>query len=276
MVVVSGDGQSAPVGTGVGADLVVRVVDGFGNAVDGEAVTFGNVTGGGSVDVVTGGAIDSVVVSDVGGLVRCEVWQLGTVVGPNGVEARMSGGSVPVVVFGGTGTPGTGVSIVLTPSSKNVTVLSDTEVRAQLRDQYGNVVPGRRVDLLIKDGVADGVLKSNGTDPNPTTAINATARFGTTDAFGEISVLYEAASGAGVSDTLDAFGDGAGQGAVTDAEYTSIASGATDLRIVFVGGSTAAAGQTFSFRVEAVDGNGDGVATDATTGDVAGSGGGVE
>ncbi|MEE9268855.1 MAG: hypothetical protein V3V49_01195 [Candidatus Krumholzibacteria bacterium] len=125
-----------------------------------------------------------------------------------------------------------------------------------MTDLYGNVVPGERVDILIKDGVADGVLKLNPADPNATTVVNATARFGTTDASGEISVLYEAPGVAGAEDTLDAFGSGAAQGDVTDVIYTSVASGATDLRIVFVGGAMAPAGQSFSFGIEAVDGNG--------------------
>ena len=43
---------------------------------------------------------------------------------------------------------------------------------------------------------------------------------------------------------------------VVDAVYTTVASGATDLSATVLAGQTSQAGVTFSFRVEAVDGNG--------------------
>ena len=109
VAVVSGNGQSAEVATTVGVNLMVRVTDTFGNAVDGESVRFGMVTGGGSVDVVAGGGVDSVVTTDASGDAVCEEWVLGTASGVNTVEARIGGGSSPFVMMTGTGTPGTQV-----------------------------------------------------------------------------------------------------------------------------------------------------------------------
>ncbi len=77
IAIVSGDDQTAVAGSAVAADLVVRVTDEFGNLVDGASVTFGNVTGGGSRDVVGGGAVDSVATTNGSGEARCDVWQLG-------------------------------------------------------------------------------------------------------------------------------------------------------------------------------------------------------
>jgi hypothetical protein len=250
--VVSGDAQTVVVGSAVGSALVVAVTDAFGNAVDGESVTY-RVSGGGGgrVDVVAGGSVDSVGVSDVLGRVACQEWVLDTLSGVNTAQAQIGAGAS--VAFTATGSAGTGVAIDVTPTSKPVTVGSGTVVTAVLKDQYGNVVGGERVDVLIGDVVADGSMEANGADANPTYAINAAARYGTTDSVGAVTVVYRAPSVAEAVDSVDAFGDGAGRGDVTDALYTSVASGATDLRVVFVGSDSARAGETFSFRVEAVE-----------------------
>jgi hypothetical protein len=61
---VSGDGQSAVIGSPLGAPLVVKVVDGSGAPVQGVPVTFRLLGGDGSV---TGGRRDTVVASQAGG-----------------------------------------------------------------------------------------------------------------------------------------------------------------------------------------------------------------
>jgi hypothetical protein len=213
LVKVSGDAQSAVVGTAVGSSLVVRVEDSYGNTVDGESVTFTVLSGGGSVDVVSGGSVDSVVVSGVDGTASCEEWVLGTSAGLNKVRAHMAGGSVSSVDFSGTGVAGTGVSITLSPASKSVTVNSGTVVTAELKDSYGNVVSGKRVDVLISDS-ADGTLEADPGNSNPTYSITSTARYGTTDSNGRITVVYRAPSVAGKVDSVDAFGEGASRSSV--------------------------------------------------------------
>lgn len=268
VVVVSGNGQTAAVNSAVAQDLVVRVIDLYGNPVSGENVTFGLITGGGSIDVNTGGGApdDSVTTTDGNGLANCEQWVLGTNAAlSNTATAQIASGTVQTAVFSATPMPGAGDNIVLTPATKNVTVGDTTVVQAVLSDVFANPIPGERVDISIKDS-PDGKLESNPGDPNPTTRINDAAFFGTTDAAGAISVWYIAPTTAGLSDVIDADASAAGvtQGDVTDAVYTTVASGATDLRIVFVGSDTAPAGQTFSFRVEAVDG-GDNIDTGNTS-----------
>jgi hypothetical protein len=252
VVMVSGNNQTAVAGSAVANDLVVRVTDAYNNIVDGALVTFGNVTGGGQRDVVGGGGVDSVATTNGSGEARCDVWQLGPlVVASNTVTARIASGSVPSVLFSATSTPGPGETIVITPPSQNVTVNSLTTVYATLRDVNTNPVPGKTVSIFIKD-TADGQLEPS---PFHTTTGGASFRQGTSDANGQISVNYHAPSTAALQDVLDALGDQATADEVPDVTYTSVASGATNLRLVWLSGSTSPAGQTFSFRIDAVDGS---------------------
>ena len=253
IAIVSGDDQTAVAGSAVANNLVVVVRDEFGNLVDGASVTFGNVTGGGSRDVVGGGGVDSVATTNGSGQALCDVWRLGPLVSAtNTVTAQIASGSIPSVVFSATATPGPGTDIVWNLSSKSVTVNAEETVIATLIDDNTNPVPGKTVTISITDA-PNGILKAS---PLHTTTGGTTLRQGTTDANGQTSVIYKAPSTAGLQDVVDAFGDQATLDDVTDLVFTSVASGATNLRFVWLGGSTSPAGQTFSFRIEAVDGSG--------------------
>jgi len=253
IAIVSGDDQTAVAGAAVALDLVARVTDEFGNLVDGASVTFGNLTGGGLRDVVGGGGVDSVATTNGSGQALCDVWRLGPLVSAtNTVTAWIASGSIPSVVFSATATPGPGTNIGWNLSSKSVTVNAEETVIATLRDDNTNPVPGKTVTISITDA-PNGILKAS---PLHTTTGGTTLRQGITDANGQTSVIYKAPATAGLQDVVDAFGDQATLDDVTDLVFTSVASGATNLRFVWVSGSTSAAGQTFSFRVEAVDGGG--------------------
>ena len=267
--VVAGDGQTATVNTVVGVSPRVRVRDGYGNAVSGAVVTFRVTGGGGSVDVVAGGSVDTTGVTDGQGEVSVAEWRLGTVAGVNTLEARLGTGAS--VVLTATATAGAGASVTIAPASKNVTVGTTDTVEVRVEDAYGNAVSGERVDVFIHDP-AGGVLSLNPADPNPTTTVTPTARFGTTDGGGRITVLYTAPSGAGEVDSVDAFTGTVGSGSVVDAVYTSVASGATDLR-VSLSAASVAAGSTFVATIEAVDGNGNRDGTSAAVVSLGSSGG---
>ncbi len=262
VILVSGNNQTAVAGSPVANDLVVRVTDEFNNVVDGVQVTFGNLTGGGTRDVVGGGGVDSVATTNGSGEASCDVWQLGPLVtASNTVTASIPSGSIPSVLFSATSTPGPGTTIVITPSSQNVTVNSTTTVYATLEDDNTNPVPNKVVSVFISDA-ANGQLQAS---PFHTTTGGTSFRQGTTDSNGQISVNYVAPAGAGFQDVLDATGDQATADDVPDVTYTSVASGATNLRFVWLSGSTSPAGQTFSFRVDAVDGSGNVDPTNAST-----------
>ena len=257
IVVVSGNGQSATVNTAVSTAPTVRVLDQFDNTVAGATVTFTAVTGGGSLDANSGGggSNDSTATTAGNGEIDCDVWRMGTIAGLNRLRARIPSGTIPFVYLSATGTPGAGENLDIAPNTQSVTQGTALVVSATLTDAFGNVKSGEQVTILITDVPADGTLSSNPGDPNPTSG-NTTARSGITDVNGRITVLYEAPDGALLSDVLDAFSATVSQSSVIDAAYTTVASGATNLRITFVGSSTREAFETFQFVVEAVDGNG--------------------
>lgn len=83
VLIVSGDGQSAQPGAVLPEALVVRVVDGDGNAVSDAAVTWVVTAGGGSVNPESG-------TTDAQGQAST-TWTLGSAPGVNTVEAIVSG-----------------------------------------------------------------------------------------------------------------------------------------------------------------------------------------
>jgi hypothetical protein len=109
---VSGDGQSAIVGTALPAPLVVRAHDAAGNAVAGLAVTWIVGQGGGGVAPTTS-------LTDTDGLASTQ-WTLGGAPGANTATAVISG--VGTVTFGATGIPGTppGLGVLEEPSGAAV------------------------------------------------------------------------------------------------------------------------------------------------------------
>jgi len=254
--IVSGNGQSATVNAAVASAPRVRVVDAFDNLVTGATVTFTAVGGGGSVDVVSGGGVDSTGVSGGDGTIDCDVWRMGTVAGLNRLRARIAAGSTPSVDFTATGTAGPGTSLVLAPGSKSVTVNSFETVTATLTDAFGNAKSGERVDVVIKNVGSNGTLVEDPLDPGTTTQLTPKARWGNTDANGRVTVRFNAPPGAGDVNTLDASTSTIAQSSVTDVTYTTTASGATNLRITLVDSSPTPAGQGFEFRIDAVDGGG--------------------
>ncbi len=248
--IVAGDGQTVTVNNDVPVPVRVRVTDAFDNAVDGQTVTFRVVAGGGTLDVVSGPGADSTTTTDTSGEAVCDVWTLGTTAGSNALQAQAASATVNV---NATGTPDVGSNLLISPPSQPVTVGSVTPVIVTLRDAHNNVVPGERVDVFIQ-ATANGTLTNEASAP--TTQITPTARFGTTDANGQIMFNHNAVGTAGLSDNVDAFTSLVGAGSVADAVYTTTASGATNLRLSVQSSLPAAAGATITLLVEAVDGNG--------------------
>lgn len=84
MQLEDGDGQSAIAGNPVSTPPSVLVVDQFGNPVQGATVTYGNITGGGSVTGATP-------VSGADGIATVGSWTLGATAGPNTLDATSAG-----------------------------------------------------------------------------------------------------------------------------------------------------------------------------------------
>ena len=175
LVLISGSDQTGPPGEQLPQPLVVRVVDGAGNGIPSQPVTWIVTSGGGSVTPGTS-------VTDGDGLTST-AWTLGPSPGANTVNAVASG--VGVVGFsatsspggggGGDGQPSAGRSTVSASPSSIQAVTGVATITVTVRDGGGDPVPGATVALQASgsgntltqpgfstgaDGVVTGTLSS--------------------------------------------------------------------------------------------------------------------
>ena len=143
---VSGDGQTAPVGTPVPVNPRVRVTDAEGGGVPLVAVTFSVILGEGSV---TGSAV----LTDDDGRAEVGSWTLGTVAGTNRLQAAVSG--LTPVVFSATGSPGPPASMTVN-GGDGQTAQAGTVIpippSVRVRDSFANPVPGVAVTFSVLPG----------------------------------------------------------------------------------------------------------------------------
>jgi hypothetical protein len=99
LVIAAGNNQAAMIGTAVPTAPAVQVRNAAGNAVPGLTVTFTVTGGGGTVGSATA-------TTDASGVARVASWKLG--VGPNTLQATVSGVAAPPVTFRGVGCQGGG------------------------------------------------------------------------------------------------------------------------------------------------------------------------
>jgi hypothetical protein len=145
LALLSGDGQTGPVGTLLGNPLVVRVAGQDGLGVGGVPVRFRGVTGGGF-------PADTQVVSDTLGIARVGA-TLGTLIGTQTFEASAAG--LTPVLFNLTGTVGAPSSIVansvLTQAATVLTAVA-APPSVLVRDAQNNPVPGVTVTFAVIAG----------------------------------------------------------------------------------------------------------------------------
>ena len=147
---VGGDNQSAPAGSAVPIAPSVRVADAFGNLVQGVAVTFSVLSGGGRV---TGG----VQTTSAQGMAAAGSWILGPATGTQTLAARVeeSGVSNNPVVFTATATVPTGAQMVATAGNHQeapVGRLVPVAPAVVVRDAAGVGVPGVVVTFAVASG----------------------------------------------------------------------------------------------------------------------------
>jgi hypothetical protein len=149
---VEGNGQTAPAGTEVAVRPAVRVLDDEGQPVEGFAVTFVVVGGGGSL---TGDAQ----ITGADGVARVGGWTLGAAPGTNTLEARAGSLEGSPVTFTAQGTapePGQVVDrLIYVTSPRNAAVHETFRVEVALVDAEGDVVPLSGVFIylgLFKEG----------------------------------------------------------------------------------------------------------------------------
>jgi Invasin, domain 3/Bacterial Ig-like domain (group 1) len=173
---VTGDGQTATVGTAVPVAPSVLVKDASGNGVSGVPINFVVTSGGGTV---TGE--DQITAAD--GTATVGQWTLGGNAGGNTLEARISTGGVNgnPVVFHATGQPGplsaAKSTVSAAPASvaaSNGSVFSTITVTA--KDAFGNPLQGLTVNLTASGSGNNIVQPTNATNGQGMT----TGRFSST------------------------------------------------------------------------------------------------
>ena len=162
-----------------------------------------------------------------------------------------------------TGNP---ASLVLSPGGQvNVTVGASRVFTAEIRDAYGNITPGIRIDLFLT-GTADGFLSYNPDDPDSTFEITDSYRYGYSDSNGQVTVLYTAPGEADLTDVLDAMAQPfIDPTEVADVTIRSVASGATQLVILPSGPIESVVNIPFDITIEAQDDFGNLDSTDNST-----------
>jgi hypothetical protein len=142
IVAQAGDNQSATVDQDVAVTPTVLVTDVSGNPVKDVAVDFAVESGGGSV----AGQHPK---TDPNGLAAVSRWTLGITAGTNTLSATSSGLTGSPVIFTATGTPDVAVAGQSTANVPDGTILVQTVITIQGRDQFGNALTSGGSDVEV-------------------------------------------------------------------------------------------------------------------------------
>jgi len=158
--IVSGNNQTAAVGTALADPLVVKIADQYGNPLVGVAVTFAITGGGGTlspVSMVTNSSVQAQV-----------TLTLGTTAGTVTVTATISGVAT-AATFTATATPGSPASLAIVSGNSQTAIggsLLPNPLVTKVADQYGNAVPGITVLFSVASGAGSLSSSSVITDSN--------------------------------------------------------------------------------------------------------------
>ncbi|MEP7001309.1 MAG: hypothetical protein ABI969_12570, partial [bacterium] len=130
---VFGDAQTAHAGTSVAVAPSVKVTDVGGNPVQGAAVTFAVLSGGGSAT----GATTS---TNAAGVATVGSWTLGTLAGANTLSAASGSLNTSFSATGVSGAPSKLALVGAVPATITVGVPISTPVEVQLADAFDNLV----------------------------------------------------------------------------------------------------------------------------------------
>jgi large repetitive protein len=146
IVIVDGDGQSAPAGATLTEPIVVKVTDGLDRPVAGHAVVFAVDAGGGQVSPGSAQTGDDGMAS--------ATWTLGNAAGQQRVKAQVSGGDL-LVNFSASAVSGVGALLELVSGNNQVaavgSALADSLV-VRVTDDLGNPVAGVEVQWTVGGG----------------------------------------------------------------------------------------------------------------------------
>lgn len=249
--IISGNNQTAKVGTALTNPFVVKLEDANGNPVSGAAVNFAVTAGGGTLSAATA-------TTNAMGLAQSTL-TVGTTVGANTVTASKSG--LPVVTFNASATSGTASQIALVSGNNQSapvgTALASPFVVA-VKDANGNAVSGFSVTFSVVTG--------SGTLSAATAMTNAQGQASTTLTFGATAgTTTVRANATGLSGSPVVF------------TATATAAAATQMAIVSGNNQTARVGSALAapLVVVAKDASGNGVPGVTITFAVTGGGGSI-
>jgi hypothetical protein len=160
VAVVSGNAQTAVVGTAVSIPPAAIVKDFYGNVVPGVQVTFAPATGSGTVT-------NSIATADANGIARVGSWTVGTVTGAQTLIATVPGlPSVTIEAIATFGPP----SLLGASAGNNLSAVIRTAVAVApsvvVRDRFGNPVAGALVTFAVTAGGGSVIGATQATDVN--------------------------------------------------------------------------------------------------------------
>lgn len=150
VAVAGGDGQTAAAGSELPNPIVAKILDSEGQPVSGQLVNFVVISGGGTVS-------SGAVTSDSNGNVITR-WTLGTVAGTQAVDVQLpdeSGTAVTYATFRAVAYAGTPQTVNILSGDMQTGVQLQPlplPVTVEVKDSYGNVVPGIMVTFAASDG----------------------------------------------------------------------------------------------------------------------------
>lgn len=168
ITLVSGDGQSATVGTALPAPVIVGISDGA-SPLPGYTVSFAVTSGGGSVTA-------SSAVSDERGLAQFD-FTMGTTAGSNTAVAHIGDSSDASVSVMATGIAGAPSQLLLASGSDQAGAVGSklaTPIVVLVEDAYGNAVPDATVAFTVSAGGGSISTTSAMTDPSGEAATSLT------------------------------------------------------------------------------------------------------
>lgn len=153
---VSGNGQTAQVGSLLPEALVVLLVDAYGNPVPGARVVW---------QATDGNLSEGIVATDSLGMASVD-WTLGPSVGSQAASARLQGSAVAPLTFNAMATQGPPphLAVVTEPSSTAQSgVVFPRQPSVRLEDSYGNPIAQGGVAVTVAIGSGGGALGGTGT-----------------------------------------------------------------------------------------------------------------
>jgi hypothetical protein len=202
---LSGDAQTAPVGSTLAAPLVVKATDGQGNPVAGLALAW-SATGGGTVNPATG-------TTGPDGTASTQR-TLGATAGPQGTIANA--GDIPgsPITFSATATTGSAGQLSITTQPSPTAVVGQVlaqQPQVQLRDNLGNPVAQAGVAVIVKiaSGPAGGTLGGQLTQATDANGLASFTDLSLGGAVGTFTLGFSGANLAGVTSAPVAVNGGA-------------------------------------------------------------------